>query len=90
MQAAIGAGTDPTSAEGRELAREWMGSLEQFHGGEPGLWDSLYQDVRGERRADRGELWWVDSGADGVHQAGQRRELLIRSAKRRVEHRSGR
>ncbi|SHF11453.1 MerR family transcriptional regulator [Streptoalloteichus hindustanus] len=43
VQAAVDAGTDPASAEGRELGREWMGLLERFHGGDQGLKDSLYQ-----------------------------------------------
>lgn len=34
---------DPTSSEAQALAREWMGLLQQFHGGSPALRDSLYR-----------------------------------------------
>lgn len=43
VQQALDAGTDPASAEAQEMAREWMELLEQFHGGDEGLRDSLYQ-----------------------------------------------
>ncbi|WP_167121293.1 MerR family transcriptional regulator [Amycolatopsis viridis] len=43
VQRAVETGTDPASAEGRELGREWMSLLEAFHGGDPGLRDSLYR-----------------------------------------------
>ncbi|HVW80929.1 MAG TPA: MerR family transcriptional regulator [Mycobacteriales bacterium] len=40
---ALESGMDPTSPEARELARQWMGLLESFHGGDDGLRDSLYR-----------------------------------------------
>jgi len=43
VEAAIADGTDPASARGQELAAEWRGLLEQFHGGDPGLRESLYR-----------------------------------------------
>jgi DNA-binding transcriptional MerR regulator len=43
VQAAVDAGTDPASAPAQELAAEWMGLLEQFHGGDDGLRDSLHR-----------------------------------------------
>ena len=43
VEVAIADGTDPASARGQELAAEWRGLLEQFHGGDPGLRDSLYR-----------------------------------------------
>lgn len=43
VQQAVDAGTDPASAEAGELAGEWMDLLQQFHGGDDGLRDSLYQ-----------------------------------------------
>lgn len=48
---AIEAGTDPASPEAQELAREWMELLEQFHGGDEGLRDSLYR-MQGDNAAD--------------------------------------
>jgi DNA-binding transcriptional MerR regulator len=43
VQAAVDAGVDPSSTEAQELAVEWMGLLEQFHGGDEGLRASLYR-----------------------------------------------
>ncbi len=43
VQAAVDAGVDPSSTEAQELAVEWMGLLEQFHGGDEGLRTSLYR-----------------------------------------------
>ncbi len=43
VQQAVEAGTDPASPEAQEMAREWMELLEQFHGGDDGLRDSLYR-----------------------------------------------
>lgn len=43
VDAAIAAGTDPASAEGRALAGEWSALLEEFHGGDEGLRDSLFR-----------------------------------------------
>ena len=43
VQAAVDAGVDPSSTEAQELAVEWMGLLEQFHGGDEGLRGSLYR-----------------------------------------------
>lgn len=43
VQAAVDGGSDPTSSEAQALAREWMGLLQQFHGGDPALRDSLYR-----------------------------------------------
>jgi DNA-binding transcriptional MerR regulator len=43
VQQAVEAGMDPTSPEAQEMARQWMGLLEQFHGGDEGLRDSLYR-----------------------------------------------
>ncbi len=43
VDAAIAAGMDPASPEAGALATEWMGLLEQFHGGDPGLRDSMYR-----------------------------------------------
>ncbi|WP_446218010.1 MerR family transcriptional regulator [Micromonospora sp. IBHARD004] len=43
MQAELDAGTDPADPRVRALARRWMELLEAFHGGDPGLRDSLYR-----------------------------------------------
>ncbi|OUZ09502.1 hypothetical protein BHE97_10650 [Aeromicrobium sp. PE09-221] len=43
VDAAIAAGTEPQSEEGRALAGEWAALLEEFHGGDPGLRDSLFR-----------------------------------------------
>ncbi|MDA8393166.1 MAG: TipAS antibiotic-recognition domain-containing protein [Actinomycetota bacterium] len=43
VQAAVDAGVDPASAQAQELAAEWMGLLQQFHGGDEGLRGSLYR-----------------------------------------------
>ena len=51
VDAAIAAGMDPVSPEAQVLAAQWMELLEGFHGGEPGLRDSMYQMQAGE--ADR-------------------------------------
>ncbi|SCE80569.1 TipAS antibiotic-recognition domain-containing protein [Micromonospora mirobrigensis] len=37
------AGTDPADPRVRALARRWMELLAAFHGGDPGLRDSLYR-----------------------------------------------
>jgi DNA-binding transcriptional MerR regulator len=41
VQAAVAAGTDPASAEGQALARRWFGLVEEFTGGDPGIFRSL-------------------------------------------------
>jgi DNA-binding transcriptional MerR regulator len=51
VQAAMDAGTDPSTPKVQALARRWMELLEFFHGGDPGLRDSLYR-----MRADNGEM----------------------------------
>lgn len=43
VQAAVGTGLDPVTPQAQKLAAEWMGLLEQFHGGDVGLRDSLYR-----------------------------------------------
>ncbi|MEE2060287.1 MerR family transcriptional regulator [Rhodococcus artemisiae] len=43
VDAALSAGMDPTCAEAQEMAAQWMGLLEQFHGGDDGLRESLYR-----------------------------------------------
>ncbi|MFI6046571.1 MerR family transcriptional regulator [Nocardia sp. NPDC051321] len=43
VDAAIAAGMDPTAPEAQQLAAQWMELLEGFHGGDPGLRDSMYQ-----------------------------------------------
>lgn len=43
VQAAVDAGVDPASPQAQQLAAEWMGLLQQFHGGDEGLRDSLYR-----------------------------------------------
>ncbi|WP_280402150.1 MerR family transcriptional regulator [Nocardia carnea] len=48
VDAAIAAGMDPASPEAQQLAAQWMELLEGFHGGDPGLRDSLYQMQAGE------------------------------------------
>lgn len=50
VQAELDAGTDPADERVRPLARRWMELLESFHGGDPGLRDSLYR-----LQADNGE-----------------------------------
>lgn len=41
VQTAVDSGLDPTAPEAQQLAAEWMGLREQFHGGDPGVRDSL-------------------------------------------------
>ncbi|MEU3452422.1 MerR family transcriptional regulator [Micromonospora sp. NPDC006766] len=43
VQAELVAGTDPADPRVRALAARWMKLLEAFHGGDPGLRDSLYR-----------------------------------------------
>jgi len=43
MHAEMDAGTDPADATVQGLARRWRELLESFHGGDPGLRDSLYR-----------------------------------------------
>ncbi|MFC4148834.1 MerR family transcriptional regulator [Micromonospora mangrovi] len=43
VQAELDAGTDPADPRVRALAGRWMELLEAFHGGDPGLRDSLYR-----------------------------------------------
>ncbi|MFE9652008.1 MerR family transcriptional regulator [Micromonospora sp. NPDC006431] len=43
VQAELDAGTDPAQPRVRALATRWMELLEAFHGGDPGLRDSLYR-----------------------------------------------
>ncbi|MCI4063854.1 MerR family transcriptional regulator [Micromonospora sp. R77] len=43
VQAELDAGTDPAEPRVRALAGRWMELLEAFHGGDPGLRDSLYR-----------------------------------------------
>lgn len=42
VQHEVDAGTDPTEPRVQALAARWMQMLESFHGGDPGLRDSLY------------------------------------------------
>lgn len=43
VRRAVETGLDPSSSEAKEMAREWMDLLHQFHGGDEGLRDSLYR-----------------------------------------------
>lgn len=43
VEDAIARGVDPRGQEGAALAREWFGLLEAFHGGDPGLKESLFR-----------------------------------------------
>lgn len=43
VQTAVDTGLDPATPQAQKLANEWMGLLEQFHGGDVGLRDSLYR-----------------------------------------------
>jgi hypothetical protein len=43
VQAELDADTDPAAPKVQALARRWMELLEFFHGGDPGLRDSLYR-----------------------------------------------
>lgn len=43
VQEAVDTGMDPTTPAAQELAQEWMELLHQFHGGDAGLRDGLYQ-----------------------------------------------
>ena len=43
VQAGVDSGLDPATPQAQKLAAEWMGLLEQFHGGDAGLRDSLYR-----------------------------------------------
>lgn len=43
VHAAVEAGVDPVSPQAQHLAAEWMALLDQFHGGDEGLRDSLYR-----------------------------------------------
>ncbi len=51
VQAELDAGTDPGAPKVQALARRWMELLEFFHGGDPGLRDSLYR-----MQADNSEM----------------------------------
>jgi DNA-binding transcriptional MerR regulator len=43
VDAAMAEGVDPSSPRAVALAVEWMGLLEEFHGNDPGLKESLYK-----------------------------------------------
>ena len=43
VEAAARSGLDPASAQARALADEWTSLLESFHGGDPGLRESLFR-----------------------------------------------
>ncbi|RMI27889.1 MerR family transcriptional regulator [Nocardia stercoris] len=43
VNAAMDAGMEPTDPRAQEMAAQWMGLLEGFHGGDEGLRDSLYR-----------------------------------------------
>lgn len=43
VDAAIAAGMDPTAPAAQQMAARWMGLLEEFHGGDPGLRESMYR-----------------------------------------------
>ncbi|MHB1519602.1 MAG: MerR family transcriptional regulator [Acidimicrobiales bacterium] len=43
VQAAVDAGLDPAAPKAQQLAAEWTGLLQQFHGGDEGLRDSLFR-----------------------------------------------
>lgn len=48
VDAAIEAGMDPTSVPAQQLAARWMGLLEEFHGGDAGLRESMTQMYTGD------------------------------------------
>ncbi|MFE9202719.1 MerR family transcriptional regulator [Micromonospora sp. NPDC007230] len=56
VQAELDAGTDPADPRVRALAKRWMELLEAFHGGDPGLRDSLYR-MYAEQRAEITSEW---------------------------------
>lgn len=43
VEEAVRSGVSPESPDAQDMAREWMELLEQFHGGDEGLRDSLYR-----------------------------------------------
>lgn len=43
VQAAVDERMDPASDQAQEMARQWMGLLHAFHGGDDGLRESLYR-----------------------------------------------
>lgn len=51
VQAELDAGTDPAAPKMQALARRWMELLEFYHGGDPGLRDSMYR-----MQADNSEM----------------------------------
>lgn len=51
VQAEMDAGTDPGTPKVQALARRWMELLEFYHGGDPGLRDSMYR-----MQADNSEM----------------------------------
>lgn len=51
VQAELDTGTDPAAPRVQALARRWMELLEFYHGGDPGLRDSMYR-----MRADNSEI----------------------------------
>lgn len=57
VQAAVDSGIDPASVQAQALARQWMGLLHAFHGGDDGLRESLYR-----MQADNAEQIQQDHG----------------------------
>ncbi|MGI8647264.1 MAG: TipAS antibiotic-recognition domain-containing protein [Mycobacteriales bacterium] len=43
VQAEMATGTSPNDPKVQKLAQRWMELLESFHGGDPGLRNSLYR-----------------------------------------------
>ncbi len=50
VQAAVAAGVEPTAPEAQALARRWFGLVEEFTGGDPGIFRSLRNMYQNEDR----------------------------------------
>ena len=72
VQAAMDAGIAPTDPEGPGLARRWFDLVTRFTGGDPGIFQSLKQDVpeRGQSRRHGRE---GDAANAGLRREGPRR-----------------
>jgi len=69
VDAAIAEGVEPSSPRAVALAVEWMGLLEEFHGNDPGLKESLYKVA-----ADNAEMQ-ADASAEPMF-AGPTKEQM--------------
>lgn len=77
VRAEVEAGTDPSDKRAQELAARWMGLVEEFTGGDPGIARSvgnMWQQEESTHGIDTGEMQEMMGYISRANEAGSRSE----------------